>query len=331
MNFRLLLCALLCLSLFSPASSFADYESWLTGFRGKALAEGIRAELFDRVFKDIVVQPRVIEQDRNQPSRVYTFVEYRDRLLSPLRIERTIAAFNDHRELLEQVSGRYGVEPEILVALWSIESDLGRFTGRYPLFASLATLAFEGRRGPFFEKELLSALKIISLRLTPEENLMSSWAGAMGQVQFMPSTFLGYAEDFDGDGFKDIWKNDGDALASAANYLAASGWEKAQGWAVEVLLTEKPDPNLMGLEISRPVKFWKERGVAPGTPGALPAHGSASLILPDGEEGPAYLVFDNFRVIRKWNRSSSFALSVGRLADLVRADAQRNTIETGGN
>jgi membrane-bound lytic murein transglycosylase B len=197
-----------------------------------------------------------------------------------------------------------------------LESDFGRITGNYSVISALATLAYDGRRSTYFRGELISALRILDQGHIPLEQMTGSWAGAMGQCQFMPSSFLGYAIDFDGDGRRNIWSDRADILASIANYIARLGWRDGEGWGRKVLVPRGFDPRFTGLEIRRPTGEWNRLGVRSVDAGPLSGRESeASLVMPDGANGPALLVYENFRTIMKWNKSTYFAASVGYLAD----------------
>ncbi len=315
----LFLRALFLLAILSvPAAASANFEQWVSDFKQRALAQGIPQGLLDDTLDGLPELPRVIELDRRQPGQVMSFVKYRQNIAPSSRINKAKDRYSQNRSILEQVSNRYSVDPGVIVALWGVESDFGRNPGTFPIISALATLAYEGRRGEFFEKELLAALQIVAEGHIDHQSLQGSWAGAMGQVQFMPSTFLHYAEDFDQDGRKDIWNNIDDALASAANYLSRSGWKQGQSWGGQAQLPESIDENLIGLDHLLSLKEWRNRGVKLMEGGdALEDAQEASLILPDGPSGPAFLVFENYRVLRRWNRSTSFALTVGYLADQI--------------
>jgi membrane-bound lytic murein transglycosylase B len=219
---------------------------------------------------------------------------------------------------LQQVLQRFRVQPRFVVALWGVESDFGRTMGSYSVPAALATLAYDGRRGAMFRAELIAALKILDQGNIRVDAMVGSWAGAMGQCQFMPTTFLSYAVDFDGDGRRDIWNDRADVLGSVANYISRLGWRGEEGWGREVVVPGDFDTSLAGLDSRRSTVEWNRLGVRPV--GATPFTGrepAASLVLPDGPGGTALLVYDNFRVIKKWNNSNYFAAAVGYIADSI--------------
>ena len=215
---------------FARETKMESFQEWLNGVRKEARAAGVSDKVLDRAFRDLKPIPRIIELDRSQPESKLTLNQYLDRIVSGKTIWDGRRLYREHRELLNKISDQYGVEPQYIVALWGIETRYGRITGGYPVIAALATLAYDGRRSAFFRAELIRALKILEEGHIAFEDMDGSWAGAMGQVQFMPSSFVTYAVDYDGDGRTDIWDNVSDALASAANYLSKSGWARNQGW-----------------------------------------------------------------------------------------------------
>jgi membrane-bound lytic murein transglycosylase B len=215
------------------------------------------------------------------------------------------------------VAADFGVQARFIVALWAVETDFGRFTGGFDLVPALATLAYEGRRADLFASELIEALRIIDRGEAPPKGLKGSWAGAMGQSQFMPSSFNRMAVDYDGDGRRDIWSSQPDVFASMANYLRQSGWNGQQTWGRAVRIPAGLETDA-GLAISRPLADWQKLGIRLPDGGALPQVAmNASLILPDGAGGSAFLVYDNYRVLMQWNRSTYFATSIGLLADMI--------------
>lgn len=306
------------LSLAAPvrAANPIDFPSFLAGVRQDALAAGIKPATLDRALGGLKPIPRVLELDRKQPERVFTFAEYMDRLVPPQRIEAAKARLTENRPLLDEIGTKYGVQPRFIVALWGIESDFGRGTGGFPVIGALATLAYDGRRSAFFRKELLNALKILDHGDIAPEAMIGSWAGAMGQSQFMPSSYLSYAVGWRGDGRRDIWNRKEDVFASIANYLSRVGWRGDQTWGREVRLPPGFDRSLAGIDTVKPLAEWQRLGVRRADGGDLPAgESAAALVFPGGDDGPALLAYDNFRTILKWNNSLFFASAVGRLAD----------------
>ncbi len=298
-----------------------DFAAFLEAVRREAATQGIRLSTVDQALGYAQYLPHVIELDGRQPEQVLTFAQYLQKTVTPQRKENARRALLDNRALLESVWRSYGVEPRFIVALWGLESDFGQVTGNYLVVSSLATLGFDSRRGPYFRGELISALRILDEGHIGVGNMLGSWAGAMGQCQFMPSTFLRYAVDYDGDGRRDIWYDRPDVLGSIANFLAHLGWRDGETWGREVLLPPGFDVSRTGLNVVRPTEQWNRMGVRgldarPLSTGA----GSASLVLPSG--GPALLVYANFRTIMRWNRSTYFAAAVGYLADSINGEVR---------
>ncbi|WLG96530.1 lytic murein transglycosylase [Pseudomonas sp. FP198] len=298
----------------APTQTFAE---WQAGFRKEALAAGIRADLFDRAFIGVSPDMSVIKADRSQPEFSRPVWEYLDGALSPLRVRKGQTLLQQHADILQSIEQRYGVDRQALVAVWGMESNFGQFQGTKSVINSLATLAYEGRRPGFAHAQLIAALQILQQGDITPEKMLGSWAGAMGQTQFIPTTYNTHAVDFDGDGRRDIWGSATDALASTAHYLQSSGWQRGQPWGFEVSLGEGFDYTLADGTIRKPVSEWERLGVSEY--GGLPIAPddkqlSASLLLPAGHRGPAFLIFDNFRAILKYNNSSSYALAVGLLS-----------------
>ena len=292
------------------------FEDWLFGLESEALEAGIRRDLLEDVLPDIELIPRVIELDRNQPEGRLSFAEYLTKVVPKSRVDAGKRFLEENRTLLAEVESDYLVQLRFVVALWGIESDFGRFTGGFSVINSLATLAYDGRRSSFFRSELINALKILNLGEITNEEMLGSWAGAMGQCQFMPSSFHSFAEDYDNDGKRDIWNSQADVFASIANYLHQSGWRFDQTWGRKVRLPQGFDTSAIGLKEIRPIGEWQEMGIRRNDGGELPGRQlAAAIVLPDGDGSTAYMVYDNFRNIMKWNRSVYFALAVGTLSD----------------
>ena len=314
-----LIAGLACALPLGPAlAETRPFDVWLEELREDALKEGIGAETLSATLTGLAPIERVIELDRRQPEGRFTFQQYNQRVLSPSRIERGRELYREHRVLLDRVAADYGVQPRFIVALWGIESSYGSYYGDYPVIGALATLAYDGRRASFFRGELLNALRIVDQGDIAIENMTGSWAGAMGQSQFMPSSYHAYAIDYDGDGQRDIWASLPDVFASIANYLARAGWNDDHTWGRKVRLPTGLSGELIGLDASRTLPEWQRLGVRRIDGTALPAVPlKASLLSTDDGQGPAYLVYDNFRVLMAWNRSTYFALTVGELAELI--------------
>jgi membrane-bound lytic murein transglycosylase B len=309
--------AALALSPMAPAAANqVDFATWLGGVRKDALASGIREATVDRALTGLKPIPRVLELDQRQPEHTLTFDEYMARIVNPARVSAARRKLAENRALLDEVGRRYGVQPRFIVALWGIESDFGRLTGGFPVVGALATLAYDGRRSSFFRGELMAALKILDDGDVTPEAMLGSWAGAMGQSQFMPTSFLRYAVDYGGQGRRDIWSNRADVFASIANYLSQLGWQGGQNWGRAVRLPRGFDRSLLGIDKRKTIAEWARLGVRRADGGPLPGHGiEASIVLPGDADGPALIVYDNFRALLKWNRSLFFASAVGYLAD----------------
>lgn len=297
--------------------SDAGLQDWLTAFRARALAAGIDGAVFDRAMQTVRYDTEVIRRDRSQSEFTKTIWDYLETATSDLRIANGKKALAEQADALAQIEKRYGVEKEIITAIWGLESAYGTFRGSDPVLTSLATLAYDGRRRAFFEGELLDALRILQAGDTTPSQMKGSWAGAMGHTQFMPSSFQLYAEDFTADGKRDIWGDDPrDALASTAAYLKHFGWVSGQPWGVEVQLPDGFDYLLAGRDILKTAEEWTALGVDPVT-GALEDHGPASLLLPGGAEGAAFLIYANFAVIERYNSADAYVIGVGHLADRI--------------
>ncbi len=292
----------------------AGFAPWVEGFRTRALREGIAAATFERAFRSVVYDPEIVARDRNQAEFTRAVWDYLDSAVSDTRIENGRAALARHAAVLSEIEARHGVERQVVVAIWGLESSYGSFRGTTHVLSALATLAFDGRRGAFFEEQLIAALRIVQSGDVSPEGMRGSWAGAMGHTQFIPTSYLAYAVDFRGDGKRDIWSDDPtDALASAAAYLARHGWTRGQPWGIEVRLPAGLPPALAGGR--RGVAEWRAAGLTTAAGAPLPDHGPATLFLPAGMRGPAFLTFDNFRVIKRYNNADSYALAIGHLSD----------------
>ncbi len=295
------------------------FGEWLQELRAEAERDGIGAATLDSALADVAPVNRVIELDQQQPEFTQTFWTYMDKRVSEGRIERGRALLTKHRDLLAQIEADYGVQPRFLVAFWGLETNFGDYLGSFQVIDALATLAYDQRRADFFRAQLLDALRIVDQGHVTAANMKGSWAGAMGHLQFIPSTFVGHAVDRTGDGRKDIWGTLPDVFASGANYLSNLGWEGDQLWGREVVLPDGFDLSQAALSVRKPLDAWAEMGVrkANGQPLSTPEGMEGSVILPQGHEGPAFLVYENFRHILSWNRSISYAIAVGHLADRI--------------
>lgn len=308
--------------LFGALPAMADDSSnfavWLNQFRQDADQQGLTGPEVRQALGNAQFLPRVIELDRKQPEGSMTFDEYIEKQLTDARINRGRQLYVQHRAQLNKVAAEYGVPAPYIVALWGIETNYGSNTGGFDVISSLATLAYEGRRADYFRGELVQALRILKARHVALADMKGSWAGAMGQCQFMPTSFWNYAIDGNGDGKKNIWTSLPDVFASTANYLKTEGWNPAIAWGAEVRLP--PDLQSIGNEAAMPWRQWLDLGVEP-VGSASPSHSQPdaafSLVQPDGAGGRAFLVSDNFKVIKHWNRSNYFAINVGLLADRI--------------
>jgi membrane-bound lytic murein transglycosylase B len=301
------------------SASNQRFEYWVAAFRSRALAQGLRGDVFDRAMLGAAYLPDVIERDRNQPEFSRQIWEYLDSAVSDTRVSNGRQALRDHARVLAEIESRFGVEKEVVVAIWGLESAYGRVRGDVPVISALATLAFDGRRGQFFEGELVAALKILQAGDTTPDRMVGSWAGAMGHTQFIPTSFLSYAADYHGDGRRDIWSDDpSDALASTANYLQRFGWRAGQPWGVEVTLPSGFDYGQSGERTKKSVAEWTALGVRDVNGNRVPDHGPASILLPAGARGVALMIFDNFHVIGRYNTANSYIIAVGHLADRLK-------------
>jgi membrane-bound lytic murein transglycosylase B len=309
----------ICLIIFSSSPTYAaDFNSWLVNFRDEAARAGISQKTINEALFDIEPVQRAIELDKKQPEKKMTFQQYRRNVINEQRIQKGRQLIRTHARTLKAIEQAYGVQPQYIIALWGIESNFGANTGGFKVIPSLATLAWEGRRAEFFKKELINALKIIDQGHISAANMRGSWAGAMGQNQFMPSSFLAYAVDGDGDGRRDIWTNEIDVFASTANYLKTVGWTSGLRWGRQVKLPRAFPENLIGPKIRKPLSEWIRMGVKNPDGTSLPSDNiMASIVAPDGIGGPAYIVYANYQTIMDWNRSTYFATSVGLLADAI--------------
>ncbi len=299
----------------------AGFDAWLAGFRGRAPAQGVSPNVVDRALADAGFLPGVIDRDRNQTEFKRSLDDYLAIAASDTRVSDGRAALARHRGTLDAIAARHGVEPKIVTAVWGLESNYGTRRGDIPVVSSVATLAYDGRRGAFFEQQLVAALKILQAGDTTPDRMVGSWAGAMGHTQFIPTSYLAYAVDFTGDGRRDIWSDDpSDALASAAAYLQRSGWTRGQPWGVEVQLPAGfSGPT--GRGTTRSPAQWAAAGVRDMDGGTVPDHGAASILLPAGATGPAFMVFRNFTVITRYNNSESYVIGVGHLGDRIAGGA----------
>ena len=301
------------------APQTGNFDAWVAGFTTRARASGISQTTLDRALPTLRHLPETVALDRRQSEFGARIWDYMDSTVSATRISQGQAALRRYGDMLNRIEARYGVPPEVLVAIWGIESSYGANRGGTHILSSLATLAKDGRRGAFFEEQLLDALRIIQAGDISAQAMIGSWAGAFGHMQFMPSSFLTYAVDFTGNGRRDVWADDpADALASAANYLARRGWTRGQPWAREVILPSGFDLRLTGQ--TQPTANWARAGVRVAA-GAPLQSGQARLVLPGGARGPAFLTYGNYDVLKEYNLSDAYVLAVGHLSDRLRGGA----------
>lgn len=307
------------------AAGSQDFDLWLEGVRIEAQAAGI-AEASLQSALATVQQPlaRVLELDRQQPESTQSLANYLATRVTTSRIAQGQTMLRDYPTWLGRAETKYQVPRRVIVALWGMESNYGEKLGSFPVFSALATLAYDGRRSEFFRKELLHALRILDAGHITLPQMLGSWAGAMGQCQFMPTSFQRFAVDANGDGRKDIWASVPDVLASTANYLNQAGWKQGQTWGRPVRLPKKFDRSLLGLKTQKSLARWQALGVRQTNGAPLPGRTlQASLIQPDGPGGQAYLVYENFRVLLAWNNSQSFAVAVGTLSDQLASKGKK--------
>lgn len=306
---------------FPDAMAAPDFQQWLGELKQEALRDGIRPGTTDKALAGVEPIARILELDQRQPERTISFDTYLSRAVTPARIRKAREKLKANQALLERVGRHYGVQPRFIVALWGMETDFGGNMGGFNVVHALATLAYDGRRSSFFRGELLKALRILDEGHIAPERMLGSWAGAMGQCQFMPSSFFRFAQDFDGDGRRDIWGTPADVFASAANYLKTVGWKADQTWGRAVRLPKGGDSaSWAGLDKFQPLAVWAKRGLRGADGKPLPKSAlDAALVMPDGPKGKAFLVYGNYRTIMDWNRSTYFATAVGILADHIGA------------
>ena len=296
-----------------------DFEKWKKKIKIEALDSGISSKTFNLSFKDVKLIKRVIELDRNQPEFKLTFEDYLSKVVNANRRKAAKIKLNENLKILDEIEKKYKVQKRFIIALWGIETNFGKNLGSFPVISSLTTLAFDGRRSNYFKKELINALKIIEEGHIMPNEMKGSWAGAMGQCQFMPSSFLNYATDWNNDGKKDIWNTKNDVFASIANYLKSVGWRDDITWGRSVLLpTEKKIDfkSFSNKKIYKTMNEWSELGIKTKEGENLPSRNIKSrMIIPKKSNNQVFLVYENFENILDWNRSNYFAIAVGVLSD----------------
>ncbi|RUO46151.1 lytic murein transglycosylase [Pseudidiomarina aquimaris] len=304
-------------ALAADAAGFADYVEKI---KAEAIDKGYSEDTLAKAFANAKFYERSVSADKNQPEFKLTLDTYLPRAVPEWKAKQAVEKYNEHKELLEEVGAKYGVQPRFIVALWGIETNFGGYTGGFDVVSALTTMAYEGRREEFFKNQLWQALTIIEEGHIDVEQMKGSWAGAMGQTQFMPSSFMAYAVDYDGDGRKDIWNSMGDVFASAANYLKNAGWRDDVTWGRQVQLPADFDTSLAELKNKKTLAEWQALGIRTMEGEDLPRRADikAGLVIPDDKEGRVYLAYANYDALMRWNRSHYFVAAVGYLSDRIR-------------
>lgn len=307
-------------ALASPAfAAPTDFAEFVASVRAEARRQGISGLTLDRAFAGVVPNQKVIDKIRHPPEFTMTWADYRAMLVTPKRIDEGRVAYSQNAALFRAVQTRFGVPASVILGIWGLESSYGTKTGDYRVVVSLATLAWDSSRRPFFRSELMDALKILDNGDVLPGHMTGSYAGAMGQPQFMPSSYLRFAVDFAGDGRRNIWTNTPDVLASIANYLSRNGWRMGEGWGFQVITPPGLGADLVGREQRRSLTDWGRLGLRAQDGRPLAGPQEAGLVMPDGDGGEAFLVFANFNAIRRYNPSDFYALVVGLIGNDVLA------------
>ncbi|MFT5312811.1 MAG: membrane-bound lytic murein transglycosylase B [Paraglaciecola sp.] len=313
---------LLIMVLLSQASfAKASFEEYVVLLKQEAIEKGYPPAFVERAFKDVKFYQRAVKADKNQPEFKLTLDKYLSSRVPEWKVKQALKFYQENAKLLDQVERKFLVQARFIVALWGNESNFGKLMGKLPVISSLTTLAYEGRRETMFKKQLFAALDILQQGHISKDAFVGSWAGAMGQSQFMPSSFLAYAYDFDEDGKKDIWTNKADVFASIANYLKSHGWDDTITWGRQVRLPENFDLALAGLakDKMKAMAQWQALGVRRYDGRDLPLNSiQASIIMPDDSKGRIYLVYQNFHTLMHWNRSTYFGAAVSYLSDRIK-------------
>lgn len=301
----------------------AGFQAWIDGFRGRARSAGINDATFDDAFRGISLNETVLDRDRNQSEFSRALWDYLDSAVSDARVRNGRAALSENAGVLAAIEQDHQVEAEVVAAVWGLESAYGAVRGDTDIIEAMATLAYDGRRRDFFETQLIAALRILQSGDVDPRNMTGSWAGAMGHTQFMPTSYLDYAVDANADGRRDIWSdNPVDALASTANYLAEFGWTYGQPWGIEVTLPSGFDYSQTGERVKQSVSHWNGAGVRLTNGQPIPDHGRASILLPAGASGVAFVIFDNFHVIERYNPADAYVIAVGHLSDRITGEGR---------
>lgn len=306
--------------LHAHADEEDPFTYWLNDLKAEAAASGISSITIQKTFQHAQYLPRVIQLDRAQPEFISPFLSYLDKRVDADKIAQGRQMLQTHEDLLTKVEAQYGVPKETLIAFWGMETNYGSNKGNFGLPSSLMTLAYDGRRSAFFREQLINTMRIVDAGHNNVAGMRGSWAGAMGHMQFMPSTLLKYGVDADADGRINIWTSLNDVFASAANYLAKVGWKANEMTSIEVKLPANFDYQFAQLNTRKAAAEWAKLGVISMDNRPLPAQDNAAILLPQGWQGPAMMVFSNFDVVMDWNRSVNYALSVSYLAQQLRED-----------
>ncbi len=319
MKIKVLFGSLLFSSLALAKPSFPEYVSTL---KQEAVAKGIGSDTVESALSNAEFIARTVKLDKSQPEFKLTLDAYIPRAVPDWKVKKARELYKKHHVILEKIGKEFGVQPRFIVALWGIETNFGGYTGNFDVVSALATLAYDGRREALFKKQLFAALQILDEGHITQEKMKGSWAGAMGQTQFMPTSFLTYAVDYDGSGRKDIWQSKADIFASAANYLKQEGWNDNLTWGRQVQLPEGFDQGLAGLKTEKTLAQWQSLGVRRFDGSSLPTRDiKASIVIPDDEKGRVYLAYENYKVLMHWNRSNYFVAAVGYLSDRIQYPA----------
>ncbi|MEZ8142196.1 lytic transglycosylase [Enterovibrio norvegicus FF-33] len=311
------------LSLSAPVmAEKPSFDNYVIGLKEEGATKGIDSLLLEQAFDGIRYRERAVKADRNQPEKRLTLDEYIPRAVPDWKVKKARRLYDEHYTDLQRIGEEYGVQPRFLVALWGVESNFGALTGNYNVVEALTTLAYDGRREAFFRKEVFAALTILQEGHIAPSDMKGSWAGAMGQCQFMPSSFISFAADGNNDGKKDIWTSKPDVFASSANYLKNAGWDSEYTWGRQVKVPEGIERELSGLgqDKAKTLAEWEGLGIRRMNNTSLPdVDINAWLIQPDDEYGRSYLVYGNYQSLMKWNRSHYFAIAVSHLADRIKS------------
>jgi len=306
------------ITAFSAVERDISFTKYVEDLKKEAVELGIDKSTVENAFTKVEFLQRSVTSDKQQPEFKMTLDTYIPRAVPDWKVEQAREAYAKHYHLLHKIGKEYGVQPRFIVALWGIETNFGRLTGRHYVISSLTTMAYEGRREALFKKQLFAALTILEQGHITQDKFIGSWAGAMGQVQFMPTSYLNYAVDYDGDGKKDIWNTPADVFASAANYLKTEGWNDQQTWGRQVKLPTGFDVQLAGIKQQKSLAQWQDLGVRRYEGQDLPnVDIQASVVIPDDENGRVYLAYNNYKVLMHWNRSYYFATAVSYLSERI--------------